>query len=102
MRSQTYVKDTSNTHTYSSSIITDSSVVGVAGRRESNLAGFGDIRMELHNITRAIAHQPSSCFDDLWACPGMCQFLLTQQLEPRPDDNVTSFVKSDTTVAGLS
>ena len=39
---------------------------------------FSYIGDELHALTRI--EWPSSYYNDLWACPGMCQFLLTHKL----------------------
>ena len=53
---------------------------------------FDDIGLDLHTITRTIAQMPSSYYNDLWACPGMCQFLLTHQLGCRPNGAVQTYV----------
>ena len=53
---------------------------------------FDDIGLDLHTITRTIAQMPSSYYNELWACPGMCQFLLTHQLGCRPNGAVQTYV----------
>lgn len=55
---------------------------------------FGDIGLELHYITRCIVlvSMPSRYFNDLWASPGMCQFLLTQHLGCRPSGEMQKYV----------
>jgi hypothetical protein len=53
---------------------------------------FSYIGDELHALTRC--EWPSSYYNDLWACPGMCQFLLTHKLGCRSNALYTRYLQT--------